>query len=346
MHYDESFDDGTCLGLFDGSRPAGALSEGQLWAYHEQVAKREHPATRGHALRLSGADWPRSAIDHARIRTALISVYRIHPRRYFFGGDRFPQSWPPREKKIDIRERYSPRGEVGYYFGLTVDAALDEARHSEPAIDPESDPSKILVVFRSYYRDLLYLTPALPAVWALLGLPEMPVWEMYLAVMDARTGNDVTDRIGCWAREEGFKGIVYPSARYGQRIPKDGAQAKRFPALNLVELGSHLCEQGIAAQMTINALITGLEGVTASSVPMIVFSEPNMVIFDEDIVSGRDRPVFYSTYNPEDARLVKSSDEREGLKRQISWFCDERGAGLCIDNPEYRYVVHPPARGR
>jgi len=334
MHYHEILADGTCFGVYDGTQPEGAISEARFWQYHEEVARREHPATRGHVFK-----WPGSAIEHARIRTALISTYRIHARRFFAGGERFPESWPRRDVKAGIAERYSPPGTTGYYFGLTVDAALDEARYYEPAIDPTRDRSKILVVHRTYYHDLLYLTPVLRAVWTHLGLPAINTWDMYLTIMDPRTANDVTDRIGLWAREEGFKGIVYPSARYGQRLDWT-AETRRaaFPALNFVEIGSHLCEQGVAMHMTLNELAVTLASITIAEPPAIVYSEPNLVVFDEDVVAGRDRPVFYTTYELHESALL----ERKGLKNQIELSYDEEKIVLYVDHPEYTFRAEAP----
>jgi hypothetical protein len=338
MHYHEIQYDGTCFGLFDGSRSEGEISEGQFWQYHEEVARREHPATRGHVFKS-----PSSAIEHARVRTALISTYRVHSRQFFAGGERFPESWPSKDLKLRIAGRYSPPGTVGYYLGLTVDAALDEAQYYDPTVNLTENKSKILLVHRTYYHDLLYLTPVLPAVWTHLGLPEMHTWDMYLTIMHPCTSNDVTNLIGRWAREEGFKGILYPSARYGQRIDWDD-ETKRvaFPALNFIEIGSHLCEQGVAMQMTLNELAHTLTRITIDEPPPIVYSEPNLVVFDEDTVAGLDRPVFYTTYELHESKLLKSLDERKGLKAQMKLSYDEEKIVLYVDHPEYMFSAEAP----
>jgi hypothetical protein len=343
MHYHELLPDGTCFGLFDGTRPNGAISERRFWQYHEEVARREHPATRGHVLAMRQDEWPRSAIQHARVRTALISTYRVHSRRFFAGGEQFPESWPSKDLKVGIAERYSPPGTVGYYFGLTVDAALDEARYYDPSLNPTENESKIILLHRTYYHDLLYLTPVLPAVWSHLDLPAMHTWDMYLTIMDPRTTNDVTDRIGVWARKEGFKGIIYPSARYGQRFDwTEDTRRRTFPALTFVEVGSHLCEQGIAMQITLNQLAYTLARLTITDLPQIIYSEPNLVLFDEDAVAGRDRPVFYTTYKLHESTLVTNLDERKGLKNQIQISCDEKKIVLYVDNPQYTFRAEAP----
>jgi hypothetical protein len=166
---------------------------------------------------------------------------------------------------------------------------------------------------------------------------------MYKTVMDPRTANDITDRIGLWAREAGFKGIVYPSARYGQRLDWPGDQKRAaFPALEFVEIGSHLCEQGVAMQMTLNALAAALAELSFDDPPPIVFSEPNLVIFDEDHVAGRDRPVFYATYALREADLVRLNDERKGIKHRLQFAYDGDEIMLFVDDPEFAFVARAP----
>lgn len=277
---------------------------------------------------------------HARIRTALISTYRVHPKKYFKGGANFPDSWPKNQIKERIDERYSPAGTIGFYFGLTLDAALDEAKYYDPLLNIAENQSHFLMVHRTYYYDLLYLTPVLGTVWSYLDLPAMDnTWDMYRSIMDPTTNNEITNQIGLWAREEGFRGIVYPSARYGQRNIS-GSQNKQlvFPALNFVEIGSHLCEQGVAMHMTLNELANTLTDMSATdSPPSIVYSEPNLVIFDEDAVAGRDRPVFYSTYGLNESEFVRNCDEREGLKNQIKISYEKNGIALHVDHSEYTF---------
>jgi RES domain len=345
VHYHERLADGTVIGLYDGTGAEGGISESEYWAYHEFVARREHPVTRGHRFRESKVDAPLRAIEHARIRTALISTYRVHPKEHFADGVAFPKTWEAHEGKIQSHQRFSPPGAIGYFFGLTVDAAIDEASHyARRNLEDNPDPAKLLLVHRTYYTDLLYLAPVLPAVWEYLDLPEMPLWEMYIAVMNRETANEIADSIGAWARNADFKGIVYPSARYGQNVavPEGADAGDRFPLLNFVELGSHLCEQGVAALWTLNALIGGVARKPPLRPPPIVYSEPNLVVFDEAMVAGLDRPVFYATYELRDAGVVRDSDERAGLKHEIEYAYDEGEITLFVDGPKYRYVLQAP----
>jgi hypothetical protein len=313
------------------------------------VARHEHPRVRGHIIEArSKYDFPLRAIEHARVRTALISTYRVHSRKYLTGGADFPRMWNPHDRKLNSFQRFSPPGTIGYYFGLTVDAALAEASYYEGAdVELSPDPTKILLVHRTYYTDLLYLAPVLGMVWEYLNLPEMPLWEMFLTVMDPQTDNAVTNAIGLMARERNFKGVIFPSARYGYK-PEDSVTAgavDRLPILNFVEIGSHLCEQGIAIQMTLNHLIGGLTRTAQLEPPTVVYSEPNLVLFDEASVAGNDRPVFYATYNLADARRVSELDERAGLKHQIQFAYDENRIVLYVDDPKYMFRLEAPRRG-
>lgn len=346
MHYFEELPDSTVIGLYDGSQPAGAISESQYWLYHETIAQREHPRTRGHPpFTTPKYDFPLRAIEHARVRTALISTYRIHSRKYLIGGNEFPRMWPPRDVKLNTFERFSPPETVGYYFGLTVDAALAEASYYDGTdLERHPDSTKVILVHRTYFTDLLYLAPVVGMVWEYLKLPDMPLWEMFIAIMNPRTGNEITNAIGLMARERGFKGVIFPSARYGYRASESvGAGAPdRLPLLNFVEIGSHLCEDGIAIQLTLSALIGGLTRKSQLEPPTIVYSEPNIVVFDEDIVAGRDRPVFYATYNLADADAVRKLDERLGLKHQIEFEYDEHRIKLFVDDPKFVFMLEAP----
>jgi hypothetical protein len=343
MYYYEIMDDGTAIGLYDATQSEGPISEENYYALHDEVAKREHPVTRSHLIPQKLSPYPLGAIENARVRTAVISTYRIHPKKYFFGGSDFSKNWEPRKEKIKAAERFSPPGTIGYYFGLTLDAALDEAHHYAGAnTNFEQDNSKLILLHRTYYQDLLYLAPVLPAIWEYLGLPTMPPWEMYIAVMTPHTANKITDSIGMWAREHGFKGIIFPSARYGQQLDQKEISDDRFPILNFVEIGSHLCEQGIAIQMTLHALFQGVAANPRFPLPALVYSEPNLVIFDGKAVAGLDRPVFYATYNMQEVDIVKANDERAGLKHEIEYGHDEKTISLYVDDPKFKFMLTAP----
>jgi hypothetical protein len=343
MHYHEELGDGTAIGMYDGTQPHGCLPESHYLALHEAVSNREHPQTRGHRFPRTVEELPLRAIQHARIRTALISTYRIHSCKHFSGGADFPRMWEPTKTKLSLPQRFSPPGTVGYFFGLTLDAAIAEASfYANRDLEREPDPSTIILVHRTYYTDLLYLSPVLPMLWEFLRMPTMSVWDMYLALMNPDTSNPFTDTIGLWAREAGFKGIVFPSARYSDKLVVTGGAADRFPLLNFVEIGSHLCEEGVAVQLTLNALAGGLARNPPLKPPTVVYSEPNLVVFDQTAVSGLDRPVFYATYHPHEVALLRTRDDREHTKHRIMYSYGEKEITLFVNSARYKYLLRVP----
>lgn len=349
MYYHEQLPDGSMIGLFDATQPSGVISPADYHRYHEAVARREHPSVRGHLVaearkhQLQGSankDRILVALETARVRTALISTYRVHQKKYLHGGPDFPKIFPERTIKLNAHERFSPPGTVGYYFGLTVDAALDEGSfYTGSDVERHTDPSWMLLVHRTYYENLLYLAPVLPQLWEYLALPPTRLWEMYLAIMNPKTSNEITDPIGRWARDFGFSGIVYPSARYGQRLD-DSPSGSRFPILNFVDIGSHLCESGLALQWTLNALFWGVSEASRE-LPALVYSEPNLVIFNNEAVTGCDRPVFYAAHPLIESGLVKANEE-PSMKHVIEYFCDDKSIMLHVNDAKFSYLLTAP----
>ncbi len=340
MHYHEVFPDGTEFGVYHNLEGSRTLTESEFWAYHEEIAKREHPTTRGH--RLPKLNHPHESFEAARSRTALISTYRVHEAKYYQGGRSFPEMWKPFPKKIEISQRYSPPGTIGYYFGLNVNAALDEARFGYGP-DVEGDTTKLVLVHRTYYEDILYLAPVLWQVWGHLNLPEMPLWQMYLSIMDPDTSNNYANEIGLWAREYGYKGIMYPSARYAD-WDKSLPIASLFPILNFTPIGSYLCEHSFGPQMVLQLLAKGISETMIDSPPKLVTSEPNLVIFDEKMVAGLDRPVFYTTYFMHEARKVDELDERAGTNEQITFGLDKKEIVLALETPDDTWLIRVPRK--
>lgn len=343
MYYHEDLPDGTSIGMYDGTLPDEPMPEAAYLEYHELISRREHPRTRGHRFPETVPDLPLRAVQHARVRTAVISTYRIQSKRYFIGGKLFPKMWEPSDRKRDRPQRFSPPGTIGYYFGLTPDAALDEASYyAGRDLERQPDPSNIILVHRTFYTDLLYLAPVLPMLWEYLGLHQMPLSDMYLAVMNPAPSNEFTNKIGSWARDAGFKGIVFPSARYTDRLIVTGGAPDRFPLLNFVELGSHLCEQGLALQFALHGLAGGIARNPPLKPPTIVYSEPNLVVFDPAAVSGLDRPVFYATYHAQELPLVREQDDRENTKHRIMYGHDEKQITLFVKGSKYSYLMTIP----
>src|SRR5919106_1062856 len=162
------------------------------------------------------ASWPESAIENCTIRTEYRPVYRLQRKEFLRWGVRYPETWASGEHKRASAQRYSPVGTEGHYLGLTLAAAEDEVRFYEGGI---LDATKYLtlVVYASFDGLLDLTAGCIDAVWELIGLPASPsLLDMYLSIMDPRTDNEVANAIGLWARDRGFKGLVFPSARYGQ----------------------------------------------------------------------------------------------------------------------------------
>ena len=66
-------------------------------------------------LKNNNPDHKEQALEYATIQTQYISIYRIHPKKYFLTGYDFPKNWDS-ERKISKSERYSPIG-VGGHVG-------------------------------------------------------------------------------------------------------------------------------------------------------------------------------------------------------------------------------------
>src|SRR5207248_2795908 len=141
---------------------------------------------------------------------------------------------------------------------------------------------------------------AIGVVWEVVGLdPPESLMDMYLKIMDPNTNNKVTNAIGLWARREGFDGLIYPSARYGEEKKLQQKKAEGYnliPIINFVSVGSHLCD-GFTPLLHIthafNNEINQLGGLD-NCIP--VFAESNLVLFDgKQIVENR-HGVVYQTF--------------------------------------------------
>jgi hypothetical protein len=256
-----------------------------------------------------------SRIAWAIVRTEYIPVYRIHEKAHFRCGVEFGFNWPSSsEWKLDRTDRYSPPGTIGYYVGLTLQAAEDEARHAGVGrLDPDR---QMILVMECCFDNLLYLCSGiLPELWAELELaPPHSIMDMYLQLMSPDAGNEVTDRIGRWARDQGIGGLIFPSARYDQqeevqRSLREGRSV--VPAVNFVELGSHLCPAIFALGATQVAWAVGEElerlGGHRKSDP--VFAEQNIVLFDGAQLRGEAWPVIYQTFPLDQREAVLAQDE-------------------------------------
>lgn len=271
------------------------------------------------------------ALQHSAVSSYYIPLYRIHKKKHFQAGVDYPLNWVERKEKQEASQRYSPPGTSGYYFGLTLDAAEDEILHYsklEGKSEIDSEEYMILVI-EACLDNILYLpTPAINAVWEAIGLePPQSLIELYLSLIHSETNNSITNKIGVWARKQGYDGIIYPSARYGQeeRIMKKVAQGyKLIPVVNFIDIGSHL-EDGVTphSQMAI-ALMKEISRLGQDNcVP--IFAEPNLVLFSGVQVSGRYRGVMYQTFPMAQRNQALAQDDRmRQFKNYFYWTSKEK----------------------
>lgn len=266
-------------------------------------------------------DRPERAIALGTIQTRYITLYRVHSKRHFKWGRKFPRNWPDDRRKRRAKERFSPPGTVGHYFGVTADAALDEAYYyGHGQIDSRK---QFFLALECFLDNILYLTDlaVLTSVWKVLGLDPRSTADMYFAVMDLQTDNTITNKIGVWARDRGLSGLIFPSARYGQRLDlakqrEDGGCP--FPVVNTVPIGSHMDElmvqnSGLSGQLLYDT------AKQQGGKPIPVYAEPNLVLFSGQQVRALDRAVFYSCASMEHRENVMQIDKRHQLKSYDHW---------------------------
>jgi hypothetical protein len=229
-------------------------------------------------------------------------------------------------------DRYSPYGVEGLYFGLCLEAAEDEARYYGQGKISE-DESMILVIDCSF-DNVLYLTcGVLPWIWQAVGLPEAKSsMDMYLRLLDPRTDNPVTNAIGTWARDAGFEGLIYPSARYGQDEYLAGLQKKGFhlvPGINFVDLGSHVCRAWPQPVYHVSfAVAEEIERLGGYEKCVPVLANQNIVLFDSGQIQGDNRAVFYQTFPVSDREaILRQEDQSRFARSYMYWLSD--------DNPPY-----------
>jgi RES domain-containing protein len=258
------------------------------------------------------------------VDTEYVSFYRVHSKQHFRWGKDFPRNWEDNKRKLQAQERFSPAGVTGHYLGLTPDAALDEALYyGKGSIDQHS---RFFLMIRCYFENILYLShpSALDAVWTILGLDSKSLGEMYLSIMCPETDSETTNRIGLWARDSGFDGLVFPSARYGQRLDLDGLREEGktpFPAMNSVSVGCHLDRHLIHAATLADQLVYE-EAKSSPGTPFPIYAEPNLVLFSSRQLQGDDRAVFYVGTSLADREYAIRTDERPQKKNFEHWILE------------------------
>ena|GEM_PF-4182240 len=233
----------------------------------------------------------------ARVSTKYAKFFRIHKKEYIHVNENYPKMWEEGHWKHDRKERFCPIGKLGFFFGLTSDAALDEMRFytSNSFIDSEK---YCVLIMEMCLNDILYLLEptVLEMIWRDIGIaPCNSFSEMYLKLMDLSTNNETCNSIGAWARDNGYAGIVFPSARYAQK--DDYKQAKRdnltiIPEIDIVDLGTFFCKLSFA----MGGVCLNMEYEGNTKKPWILYTQPNLVLFDnKQLVELKDHyPIYYS----------------------------------------------------
>lgn len=243
---------------------------------------------------------PEKAINAATISTLYLDCFRIHSKKYFYYGDQYYKTWDYSHRKERLKERFSPFGVTGYYFGLTLNAAFDEANYYSLGKIDESE--KFILTIDCCFDNILYLMipGVLIAVWEILGFEFIHPVEMFNLIIDRTTCNDITNQIGLWARHQGFDGIIYPSARYGQRehIAKAKERGKIIlPLLNPTYIGTSFCQHGmmVIVNDVLNHLWQYFLELGKPNDFLMAHTEPNLVLFNNRQLTAIDRTVFYRT---------------------------------------------------
>lgn len=147
------------------------------------------------------------------------SVYRLHPAQHLHTGRSFPRTFEDGPWKWDERQRYAPAGVVsGHFFALARDGATAEAayyaldRRDRVMLEVELDLDDVLDLrwepnIRAVLSDFL-VEPLPPA-----GL----LWFLRALVHEETGGNLLTDEIGVWAQEHGYRGVLFFGARSIER---------------------------------------------------------------------------------------------------------------------------------
>jgi hypothetical protein len=291
------------------------LSFDERYAEAERRARVRLPAT---------GDPDEDVIRAATIDTAYATFYRVHSRAHFRHGGDFPLNWVPWPAKAQRPERYSPPGVVGWYLGLTIGAALDEALYYGG--DQIDQTANLLLTVECCLSNVLYLgyPRILSAVWAKVGLPPLHPYEMLLALMHPETSAEHNNQIGLWARARGFAGIVFPTARYAQRLYADDCRGVRdgtrtfLPVVNHIGLHSRLdLREGgphVRAALDIRNIETYLRERSISRDAVVeVPAELNVVLFAGDQLDGSVAPVFYQSRPLSEWREAAAEETRRPI---------------------------------
>jgi hypothetical protein len=146
-------------------------------------------------------------------------LYRWHSTRYLYEGPQLHQTFADGEWNLKAQGRFAGSGmNCGHYFAHTPEAATAE-RISYGMFENDA-----LISLSAPLDDVLDLTHGdnIAAIFEKLvelgrmednGILQLP-WEMVYELMEQKRGGSwITDYIGHWAAEAGYKGILFFSAR-------------------------------------------------------------------------------------------------------------------------------------
>ena len=276
------------------------------------------------------------------VSTRFVPLYRIHSKKYFHPAEHFYLNWDESPRRFQQLHRFSPAGTLGFYFGLTLDAALDEAMYYEAG---ELNDNQIILVMDCCLDNVLYLMHpfVIGAIWKKVGLPDTTIFQMYLALMDTDTDNEVCHRIGVWARQRGYDGLIYSSARYGQRYAREEAATKGLeviPAVNFVPLGTKICGYSVEPAMWFyQQLYHYMQAPGKQNEFVPVFAEPNLVLFNNKQITALDRAIFYWPFPIEDSERVANSDRRLASKSYTQFVKTKSDVSVVFESPFNKWVM-------
>lgn len=276
------------------------------------------------------------------VSTRYVPLYRIHSKKYFSSAEHFYLNWDESARRKQQRHRFSPEGVTGFYFGLTLDAALDEAMHYAAG---ELHDNQMILVIDCCVDNILYLMHPLVIghIWKKIGLSDVTIFEMYLALMDTDTNNDICRRIGIWARQRGFDGIIYPSARYGQQHAWEEAVTKgreMIPVVNFVPLGTKICGYSVEPAMWFYRELYIHMKILGNPTDLTpIFAEPNLVLFNNNQITALDRAIFYWTFPIKDSERVGKSDRRRGSKTYTQFVKTMGDLSVVLDSPFNKWIM-------
>lgn len=280
---------------------------------------------------------------HTPIRTRYVPFYRIHSKQYFHPAETFYLNWDVTERRFLKADRFAPPEAFGFHFGATLDAAIDEALFYG---NGEISEDQFILVADVCLDNILYVMHpvVLKLLWDELGFPSVSVFRMFLSIMNDDRQNRFCNEISLWARSNGYEGIIYPSARYGQKAVAMNKLEDRVPAINFVELGSPLCRGALEPAMWFNQqLVAYLNANDPDAQPL--WAEPNLVMFDIEAIGGFDRPIFYFTFGLGRADDVVQMDRRLGSKSYTMWTNDFSQFSVGYKSP-YNVQLFGPILGR